>query len=106
MHKYSLYHQHSTPYPPALLSKYVSPSDDSSPSGSYQTVSRYLLDRGFIHHYARPVNPEPSTSTIIPKQEQIVTIQAKQSMPKVTMDWINYQGGVGLCFNPIIVEDD
>ena len=104
--KYSLHHWHSTPYPPALLSKYVSSSDDLSPSGSYQTVSRYPLDRGFIHHYIWPANPVPSTSTIIPKQEQIATIQAKRSMPKVTMDWINYQGGAGSRFNPIIVEDD
>ena len=113
--KYSLYHQRSTPYPPKLLSKFVSSSDDSLPTGSYQTVSRYPLDGGFIHHYTRPANPKPSTSTNIPKQEknfndispvQIPTIQAKRSMPKVTMDWINYQGGMGSCFNPIIVEED
>ena len=40
-------------------------------------ISRYPLDGGFIHHYVRPANPEPSTSTIIPKQEPIATIQAK-----------------------------
>ena len=104
--KYSLYRQRSTPYPPALLSKYVSSSDDSLPTGNYQTVSRYPLEGGFIHHYVQPVNPGPSTSTTVPKQEQIATIQANQQMPKVTMDWINYQGGMGLRFNPIIVEDD
>ena len=101
-----LYRRRSTPYPPALLSKYVSSSDDSLPTGSYQTVSRYPLDGGFIHHYVRPSNPEPSTSTIIPKQEQIATIQAKRSMPKVMIDWINYQRGAGSRFNPIIVKDD
>ena len=113
--KYSLYHQRSTPYPPKLLSKFVSSSDDSLPTGSYQTVSRYPLNGGFIHHYTRPANPELSTSTIIPKQEQffndispvqIATIQAKRSMPKVTMDWINYQGGIGSHFNPIIVKEE
>ena len=89
-----------------LLSKYASSSDDSLPTGHYQTISRYPLNGGFIHHYVRPACPKPSTLTIIPKQEPLATIQAKQSMPKVTIDWINYEGGVGSRFNPIIVEDD
>ena len=104
--KYLLHCRWSTPYPPAILSKYESSSSNSLPTGDYQTISRYPLDRGFIHHYVRPAHPEPSTSIIVPKQEQIPTIQAKRSMPKVMMDWINYQGGVGSRFNPIIVEDD
>ena len=104
--KYSLHRRRSTPYLPTVLSRYASSSDDSLPSGDYQTVSRYPLDGGFIHHYVQPINPEPSTSTIIPKQEPLVTIQANRSMLKVKMDWINYQGGIGSQFNPIIIEDD
>ena len=104
--KYLLHHRHSTLVPPSLLSKYVSSSSDSLPIGDYQTISRYPLDGGFIHHYVRPAAPEPSTLTVIPKKEPLATIQAKQSMPKITIDWINYQGGVGSRFNPIIIEDD
>ena len=104
--KYSLHCRRSTPYPPTMPSRYESSSPDSLPAGDYQTISRYPLDGGFIHHYVRPAPPEPSTSTVIPKQELLPTIQAKQTMPKVTMDWMTYQGGVGLRFNPIIVEDD
>ena len=104
--KYSLHRRHSTPYPPALLSKYVSSSDDSLPVGSYQTVSRYPLDRGFIHYYVRPSNPEPSTSNTVPKQEQITTTQLNWQKPKVTMDWITYQGGIRSRFNPITVKDN
>ena len=47
--KYSLHHRRSTPYPPLLLSKFVSSSDDSLPTGSYRTVSRYPLDGGFMY---------------------------------------------------------
>ena len=104
--KYLLHHRCSTLVPPSLLSKYVSSSSDSLLTGDYQTISRYPLDGGFIHHYIRPAAPEPSTSTVIPKKEPLATIQAKWSMPKITIDWINYQGGVGSCFNPIIIEDD
>ena len=101
--KYSLYCRQSTPYPPVSLSKLITPSADDLPSGEYKTISRYPLDGGFIHHYIRPAPPEPSTSALIPKQEPILTIQAKRT---ITMDWINYQGGMGSRFNPIIVEDD
>ena len=104
--KYSLYHRRSTPYPPVSTSKSKTPSADDLPSGEYKTISRYPLNGGFIHHYVRPAPPEPSTSTIIPKQEPIPTIQATRTMPKITMDWISYQGGMGSRFNPIIVEDD
>ena len=104
--KYSFHHQQSTPYPPATLSKYKSSSPDSLPAGDYQTISRYPLDGGFIHHYIWPAPPEPSTSTVIPKRELLPTIQVKRMMPKVTMDWMNYQGGVGSRFNPIVIEDD
>ena len=105
--KYSLYHRRSTPHPPLSLSKSITlPPVDDLPSGEYTTISRYPLDGGFIHHYVRPTNPKPSTSTIIPKKEPIPTIQAKCTMPKITMDWITYQGGMGSRFNPIIVEDD
>ena len=71
-----------------------------------KTISHYPLDGGFIHHYVRPGPPEPSTSAIIPKQEPIPTIQVTHTMPKITVDWISYQGGMGSRFNPIIVEDD
>ena len=104
--KYSLYHWHSTLVPPSLLSKYASSSSDSLPTGAYKTISRYPLDGGFIHHYVQPAAPEPSISTVIPKKEPLATIQAKRSMPKIMMDWINYQGGIGSRFNPIIIEDD
>ena len=89
-----------------MPSRYESSSPDSLPVGNYQTISRYPLNGGFIHHYVRPAPPEPSTSMVIPKQEPLPTIQAKQMMPKVMMDWITYQGGVGLRFNPIVIEDD
>ena len=75
--KYSLYRRRSTPYPPAMPSRYKSSSPDSLPAGEYQTISRYPLDGGFIHHYVRPAPLEPSTSTIIPKREPLPTIQAK-----------------------------
>ena len=104
--KYSLYRRQSTPYPPVSLSKSKTSSVDNLPSGEYKTISRYPLDGGFIHHYVRPAPPEPSTSAIIPKQEPMPTIQATRTMPKITMDWISYQGGMGSRFNPIIIEDD
>ena len=104
--KYSLHRRRSTPYPPAKLSRNKSSSLDSLPVGNYRTISRYPLDGGFIHHYVRPAHPEPSTSTVIPKQEPLPTIQAKRTMPKVTMNWLTYQGGVGSRFNPIVIEDD
>ena len=104
--KYLLHCRCSTLVPPSLLSKYVSSSSDSLLTGDYQTISRYPLDGGFIHHYIWPAAPEPSTLIVIPKKEPLATIQAKRSMPKITIDWINYQGGVGSCFNPIIIEDD
>ena len=50
--KYSLYHRHSTPYPPVPLSKLITPPlIDDLPLGEYTTISRYPLDGGFIHHY-------------------------------------------------------
>ena len=104
--KYSLYRQRSTPYPSAPLSKTKTPSTDDLPIGDYTTISRYPLDGGFIHHYIRPAAPEPSTSSIIPKEEPLPTIQATRTMPKIKIDWITYQGGMGSRFNPIIVEDD
>ena len=75
--KYSLYRRQSTPYPPAMPSQYESSSPDSLPAGNYQTISRYPLDGGFIHHYVRPAPLDPSTSMIIPKREPLPTIQAK-----------------------------
>ena len=104
--KYSLYRQHSTPVPPVSLSKPETPVADNLPIGNYKTISCYPLDGGFIHHYVRPAAPEPSTSLFIPKEEPLPTIQATRTMPKVKIDWIMYQGGMGSCFNPIIVEDD
>ena len=105
--KYSLYRRRSTPYPPLSLSKSITPPPvDDSPSGEYTTISRYPLDGGFIHHYVRPGPSEPSTSLVIPKKESLPTIQATQTMPKVKIDWLMYQGGMGSRFNPIIVEDD
>ena len=102
--KYSLYRRRSTTYPPPTTSLRDSP-DDSLPTGTYQTISRYPLDGGFIHHYVRPSNPEPSSSNV--KIEQpLATMQANRTMPKVTMDWLTYQGGFGSRFNPIIIEDD
>ena len=103
--KYSLYRRWSTPYPPVLVSNSKTPSVDDLPSGEYKTISQYPLDGGFIHHYVRPSAPEPSTSTI-PKEEPLPTIQATRTMPKVKIDWLTYQGGMGSWFNPIIVEDD
>ena len=105
--KYSLYHRRSTPYPPLSLSNSITPSPvDNLPSGEYTTISRYPLEGGFIHHYVRPGPPEPSTSSIIPKKEPLPTIQATRTMPKIKVDWLTYQGGMGSRFNPIIVEDD
>ena len=104
--KYSLYHRQSTPYPPVSLSKSKTPPADDLPAGDYKTISQYPLDGGFIHHYVRPAAPEPSTSVIIPKEEPLLTIQVTRTMPKVKVDWLTYQGGMGSRFNPIIVEDD
>ena len=104
--KYSLRRRRSTPYPPAITSIHNSQSEDSLPTGNYRTISQYPLDGGFIHHYIRPTNPEPSTSSIIPKEEPLPVIQATQTMPKFKIDWITYQGGMGSRFNPIIIEDD
>ena len=104
--KYSLYQRRSTPFPPISLPKSETSSIDDLPTGDYKTISRYPLDGGFIHHYVRPGPPEPSTSAIIPKREPIPTIQVTCTMPKIMMDWISYQGGMGSRFNPIIVEDD
>ena len=74
--KYSLYRRRSTPYPPIPCSKSKSSSSDNLPTGDYKTISRYPLDGGFIHHYVQPGPPKASTSTIIPKQEPLPTIQA------------------------------
>ena len=104
--KYSLYRRRSTPFPPVPLSKSETPAADDPPIGNYKTISRYSLDGGFIHHYVRPAAPEPSTSSIIPKEEPLPTIQATRTMPTIKIDWITYQGGMGSRFNPIIVEDD
>ena len=105
--KYSLYRRRSTPYPPIPLSKSITPSPvDDLPLGEYTTISRYPLDGGFIHHYVQPGPPEPSTSSTVPKKEPLPTIQATRTMPKVKIDWLTYQGGMGSRFNPIIVEDD
>ena len=105
--KYSLYRRCSSPYPRVPLSKSITPSlVDDLPLGEYTTISRYPLDGGFIHHYVRPGPSEPSTSSIIPKKEPLPTIQATRTMPKIKVDWLTYQGGIGSRFNPIIVEDD
>ena len=104
--KYSLYRRRSTPYPPVPLSKSETPVVDDLPIGDYKTISRYPLDGGFIHHYVRPGPSEPSTSSILPKEEPLPTIQATRTMPKVKINWLTYQGGMGSRFNPIIVEDD
>ena len=69
-------------------------------------ISRYPLDGGFIHHYVRPSNPEPSSSNVKLEQQSLATIQANRTMPKVKEDWLTYQGGFGSRFNPIIIEDD
>ena len=103
--KYSLYRRRSTPYPPPTTSFCDSP-DDSLLTGTYQTISRYPLDGGFIHHYVRPSNPEPSSSNVKLEQQPLATMQANRKMPKVTIDWLTYQGGFGSRFNPIIIEDD
>ena len=103
--KYSLYRRRSTPYPPPTTSLRDSP-DNSLPTGIYQTISRYPLDGGFIHHYVRPSNPEPSTSKVKLEQQSLPTMQANQTMPTVKIDWLTYQGGFGSRFNPIIIEDD
>ena len=74
--KYSLYCQRLTPYPPVPLSKSTTSPVDDLPSGEYQTISRYPLDGGFIHHYVRPGPSDPSTLSMIPKEEPLPTIQA------------------------------
>ena len=104
--KYSLYHRRSTPFPPVLSSKLETPAVDDLPIGDYKTISCYPLDGGFIHHYVRPAAPEPSTSSIIPKEEPLPTIQVTRTMPTIKINWLTYQGGMGSRFNPIIVEDD
>ena len=83
--KYSLNQQQLTPYPPPTTFSHDS-SNDSSPSGSYQTISHYPLDGGFIHHYVRPSNPEPLSPNIKDKPLPLVTMQANQTMPKVKID--------------------
>ena len=104
--KYSLYCWRSTPFPPVLPSRSETPVVDDLPIGNYKTISRYPLDGGFIHHYVRLAAPKPSTSSIIPKEEPLLTIQATRTMPKIKINWLTYQGGMGSRFNPIIVEDD
>ena len=103
--KYSLHWQRSTPYPPPTISLHDS-IDDSLPTGDYRTISCYPLDGGFIHHYIRPSNPEPSSSNVKLEQQPLATIQANWTMPTVKIDWLTYQGGFGSRFNPIIIEDD
>ena len=103
--KYSLHRRRATPYLPPTTLFHDSPVD-SLPTGNYQTISCYPLDGGFIHHYVRPSNPEPSSSNVKLKQQPLATMQANQMMPKVTIDWLTYQGGFGSRFNPIIIEDD
>ena len=103
--KYSLHRRRSTPYLPPTTSLRDS-IDDSLPTGDYWTISRYPLDGGFIHHYVRPSNPEPSSSNVKIEQQPLATMQANRTMPKVTIDWLTYQGGFGSRFNPIIIEDD
>ena len=36
---------------------------------------------------------------------QIVT-QIQQDIEGGQIDWVNYQGGIGTRYNPIIIEDD
>ena len=103
--KYSLHRRRSTPYPSTTAFSLDS-ANNSLPTGAYQTISRYPLDRGFIHHYVRPSNPEPSSSNIKLEQQPLATIQVNRTMPKVKIDWLTYQGGFGSRFNPIIIEDD
>ena len=74
--KYSLYRRRSTPYPPVPLSKSETPLADDLPVGDYKTISCYPLDGGFIHHYVQPGLSDPSTSSTIPKEEPLPTIQA------------------------------
>ena len=103
--KYSLYRRRSTPYPPPTTFLRDSP-DDSLPVGDYRTISRYPLDGGFIHHYVRPSNPEPSSSVVKLEQQSLPTMQENSTMPTVKIVWPTYQGGFGSRFNPIIIEDD
>ena len=103
--KYSLNQRRATPYPPTTTF-FRDSSDDSLPTGTYQTISCYPLDGGFIHHYVRPSNPEPSSSNVKLEQQPLATMQVNQTMPKVKIDWLTYQGGFGSRFNPILIEDD
>ena len=103
--KYSLNRRQVTPYPPTTTF-FRDSSDDSLPTGLYQTISRYPLDGGFIHHYVRPSNPKPSSSNVKLEQQPLATMQANRTMPKVKIDWLTYQGGFGSRFNPILIEDD
>ena len=103
--KYSLNRRRATPYPPTTTF-FRDSSDDSLPTGTYQTISHCTLDGGFIHHYVRPSNPEPSSSNVKLEQQPLATMQANRTMPKVKIDWLTYQGGVGSRFNPILIEDD
>ena len=103
--KYSLHQRRATPYPP-LTTLFRDSPVDSLPTRIYQMISRYPLDRGFIHHYVRPSNPEPSSSNVKLEQQPLATIQVNRTMPKEKIDWLTYQEGFGSRFNPIIIEDD
>ena len=94
-----------TPYPPAVTFSSDS-SDNSLLTRTYQMISRYPLDGGFIHHYVRPSNPEPSSSNVKLEQKPLATMQANRTMPKVKIDWLTYQGGFGSRFNPILIKND
>ena len=99
----------------------LSSSSELSPSiHSHKTISRYLLDGEFIHHYVQPV---PTASETACHHEQFFnnispicrwtspTVWQERTQPKVetntfTFNWINYQGGSGSHLNPIVIEDD
>ena len=109
------------PYYKVSPSSASSSSSESSPSiHSHETISRYSLDEGFIHHY---IWPPPTASKMAQHCEQFFnnislirrwtspTVWQEWTLPKVktnqlTFDWINYQGGSGSHLNPIIIEDD
>ena len=64
----------------------------------------YSIEGGFIHHYVGPCH-SPTTSETghqIKTQTSLTVIEERMQQ----MDWINYQGGSGTQFNPIIVEED
>ena len=76
-----------------------------------------MLSPGKVRQVVNTVNTCPMTETACWQEmffnnaspicvQTSPTVWQERMQPSVTMDWINYQGGNGSHFNPIVVEDD